>query len=148
MRLCRLRSVLRPRQRVAPEVLDVFDVLGVGLEVGDHVVVEPVCVLAERFVALQHDHRRVVGIELLEDLADAHHRGHRRCLFWGHRHRAHLANNFELRHGQVEQHDERDPAEDDRDCQPADPPGHDQSARLLGRDDAVGRRRAHQVVIR
>ena len=69
-------------QRVAPEVLDVLDVLGVGLELLDHVVVVAVRLVAERLVALQHDHRRAVGVELLEVGADVLHRDHRGCSRW------------------------------------------------------------------
>ncbi len=57
-------------QRVAPEILDMLDVLLVGLEPVDHVVVEPVGFVAEFVVplGLQHDHRRAVGVELVEHL--------------------------------------------------------------------------------
>ena len=56
----------RRRQRVAPEVRDVLDVRGVGLELVDELVVVAVRLVAERLVALQHDHRGAVGVELLE----------------------------------------------------------------------------------
>ncbi len=68
----------RGGQRIAPEILDVLDVLGVGLELGDDLVVVLVRIVAERLFAFEHDHDRAVGLELLEHLADALHRDHRR----------------------------------------------------------------------
>ena len=44
--------------------------------------------------------------------------------------------------------DQRYPAEDDRNRQPPDPPGYAAFARLLGTDDVVACRRAHQAIIR
>ena len=66
-------GALRARggQRVAPEVLYVLDVLGVGLEPLDQVVVVAVRIGAQRLVAFEHDHRGTVGVELTEHLADA-----------------------------------------------------------------------------
>ena len=58
------------RQRIAPEVLDVLDVLLVLFELADQCVVKPVGVSTERLVAFQDDHRRTVGIELVEHFAD------------------------------------------------------------------------------
>ena len=124
-----LRS--HPRQRIAPEVLNVLDVFGVGFELVDHAVVEAVGILAEGLFALQDDHRRVVGIELCEDLADALHGDHRRRVFGGHRHRLHLTNGLKLRHRDTEHHDETNPATDDRDRQPTDPPGYAGPADLV-----------------
>ena len=104
-----LRS--RGRQRIAPEVLDVFDVLRVGLELVDQAVVILVRGVAERLVAFQHDHRRAVGVELLEGLADALHRLQRRRVVGGQRHRMRLADLLQLRGDDVDDHDERDPAQ-------------------------------------
>ena len=61
-------------ERVAPEILNVFNVFGVGVELGDDLVVVVVRIVAERLVALQDDHHRGVGPELVENLADAVHR--------------------------------------------------------------------------
>ena len=94
------------RQRIAPEVLNVLDVFGVGFEFVDELVVEPVRLGAERLVALEEDHHRTVGLVLLEDFADALHRDHRRRFGRAHRHRPHLADHFELRHGDVQQGDD------------------------------------------
>jgi hypothetical protein len=48
----------------------VLYVLGVLGELCDQTVVVVVGLGAERLVALQDDHRRTVGVELAEDLAD------------------------------------------------------------------------------
>src|SRR5699024_10178995 len=42
----------RGRERIPPEILDVLDVFGVALQLGDQGVVELVCVGTERLVAL------------------------------------------------------------------------------------------------
>jgi hypothetical protein len=99
----------------------VLDVASVGFQPVDHVVVEPVCLVAEGLIAFEHDHRRTVGLEFVEHLADAGHRDHRGSLVRAHRHRPHLADHFELRHGDVHQGHERDPPDDDRHGQPTDP---------------------------
>ena len=138
-----------PGQRIAPEVLDVLDVGGVGAQLGDHVVVEGVGVVAEGLVALQDNHRGAVGVGLLEELAGAHHRDDRRRLRGRHRHRPHLADDFQLGHGHVEDRDQRDPADDDGHRQPADPAG-DPGPALLGldRDGRLDRGGAHRVLTR
>ena len=59
------------RQRIPPEVLNVFHMLGVLGELVNQAVVVVVGVGTERLVALQDDHRRAVRVELLEHLADA-----------------------------------------------------------------------------
>ncbi|EUA78557.1 hypothetical protein I553_2846 [Mycobacterium xenopi 4042] len=51
---------------------------GVRPDLGHKPVVVVVGCVAERSIALQHDHRRAVGFELVEDLTDALHRDHRR----------------------------------------------------------------------
>ena len=58
-------------QRVAPEVLDVLDVLGVRRDPFHQVVVEAVGVYAEGLVALEDDHGFTVGVEFVKHLADA-----------------------------------------------------------------------------
>ena len=86
-------GALRARggQRIAPEVLDVLDVLLVGFELVDQAVVVLVRGVAQRLVALQDDHRRAVGVELLEVLTDALHRLQRRRVVGRQRHRVRLA---------------------------------------------------------
>ena len=101
-------------QRVAPEVLDRLHVFGVGPQLGDHLVVEGTRGFAQRLLALQHDHRRGVGVALLEDLADALHRDHRRGGVGAHRDRLVLPDHLQLRNGDVQYGDQRDPAHDDR----------------------------------
>ncbi|CKG91804.1 Uncharacterised protein [Mycolicibacterium smegmatis] len=64
--LCARRS-----ETIAPEILDVLDVTRVGAQVTDQVGVVVVGILAERFGALQHDHREAVGVGLLELLPHA-----------------------------------------------------------------------------
>ena len=58
------------RQRVTPVVLDVLHMRGVAGECADQPVVVAVRLRAERLVALEDDHRRTVGVELVEHLAD------------------------------------------------------------------------------
>ena len=117
-------GALRPgsRQRIAPEVLDVLDVFLVGFELVDEAVVVLVGFVAERLVALQHDHRRAVGVELLEVLADALHRLHRRRVGGRQRHRMRLADHFQLRRDDVYQHRQRQPAQQDRHREEPDEP--------------------------
>ena len=75
-------AALRSRrgQRVSPEVLDVLNVLFVLFQFVDQRVIKFVSVSAERLVAFQDDHRRTVGIELVEHLADVFERLIRRRL--------------------------------------------------------------------
>ena len=93
-------AALRARrgQWVAPEVLNRLHMFGVGLELGDHLVVELVRRVTERLLALQHDHRRAVGVALLEHLADPLHRDHRRCGIRAHRDGLLLPDHLQLRH--------------------------------------------------
>ena len=60
-----------PGERVAPHVLNVFDVFGVGIELGDDPVVEGVRVGAQGLLTLQQDHDRAVGLVLVEQRAHA-----------------------------------------------------------------------------
>ena len=117
-----LRS--RRRQRVAPEVLDVLDVLLVLLQLVDQRVVERVGVGAERLVAFQDDHRRTVGVELVEHLADVFERLIRRRFGGAEADVVQPADLFQLRHkdirhggqGQPEQQDgHREPVNGVRD---------------------------------
>ena len=101
-------------QRVAPEVLDVFDVFGVGVELFDDLVVVACARRAERIFAFQHDHHRAVGLVLVEYRAHVLRRDHRLRIVGAHRHRAHLPDIVKLRHNGVEHRDDRDPAQDDR----------------------------------
>ena len=59
---------------VAPVILDVLDVCGVGLEFADQSVVVLVCVRTEGLVTFQHDHGQAVGVELVELLPKSLHR--------------------------------------------------------------------------
>ena len=62
------------RQRIAPEILNVLYVLGVLGELLNQAVVVVVRVGTERLIALQDDHRRTVGVELVETPC--------RCVYW------------------------------------------------------------------
>jgi hypothetical protein len=110
-------------QRVAPEVLDMLDVFGVGFQRADQVRVVAAGVVVEGLLPLQHDHHRAVGLVLLEHLADVFHRDDRGRVVGAHRHRPLLADLFELRHRDVQERGERDPDEDDRDRGGTDEPG-------------------------
>jgi len=80
MLLCVLRSCAPTLVMVAPESPDVLDVLGVGPELADHVVVRTV---GRPRRGDGPPSRTIwpiaVGIELLDDLADAHRLNHRRA---------------------------------------------------------------------
>ncbi len=84
-------------QRVAPEVSDVLDMRGVGLELLDQLVVVMVGVGAERLVPLEDDHCIAIGVELLERGADLLHRDERRCIVGVHRHGVLFADRLERR---------------------------------------------------
>ncbi len=111
---------------------------GVGPELFDHLVVPGVRLVAERLLALEHDHDRAVGVALLEQLADLLHRDHRRGVVGAHRHRLHPSDFFQLRDDDVEDDDEGDPGEDDRHREGADHPGQERAGRLLGGRECVG----------
>ncbi len=66
--------------QVAPVVLHVLNVFGVGLQCADQLVVIVMGFGAEWLVTLQHDHRDRVGVELIETLADLLHRHECRCV--------------------------------------------------------------------
>ena len=101
-------------QRVAPEILNVLNVLGVGAQRGDETGVVIVRLLAERRVALQHDHRRRVGVELAEVLPNALHRLQRGSFIGRQRHRVHRTDDFELRNLDVQHHHQGEPQNQDR----------------------------------
>ncbi len=63
----------RPGQRIAPHILNVLNVFGIGVELSDDLVVIGVGLVAEGTLALQHDHDRAVGLVLVE------HRSHALC---------------------------------------------------------------------
>ena len=88
-------------QRVSPEILDVLNVLLVLLQFADHRVIELVRVRAEWFVAFQHDHRRTVGVELVEHLADVLERLVRRRFGGAEADVVHPADLFKLRHKDI-----------------------------------------------
>ncbi len=122
------------RQRVAPEVLDVLDVPGVGPQCVHQPGVVVVGFTAQRRVALQHDHRRGVGVELLEGLPDLFHRLQGRSIGGGQRHRVHLTDYLELRDLGVQRHDQGQPQHQDRQREQPDHPGN----RRMRADVAVG----------
>ncbi len=126
-------------QRIAPEVLDVLDVFGVGPQFSDHLVVERVRVRAQRIIALEHDHHRTAGVVLLKHLADAFRRDQRGRIVGTHRYRPQLAHLFELRHGGIEDRDDGDPRQDDRDREGADGPGQPWPGGVARRRYGVGR---------
>ena len=106
--------------QVAPEIVHMLDVLGVGLQLADEIVVVAACLDAERLIALEHDHRHAVGVELLEVRTQLLHRDHRRRFLRRQRHRMLLANYLQLRHNGVRDNHDGQPAEDDRDRQQPD----------------------------
>ena len=121
------------RQRVPPEVLDVFDVGVVG-QLLDQGVVEVVGVGAQGLLAFEHDHRRAVGIELAEDMADVHHRLQRRRIRRALRHRMGRSDHLQLRRADVRQRGDGDPEQHDGHRQAADPARHPRTLnRTLGR---------------
>ena len=101
-------------QRVTPEVLNVLDVGGIRSQFCDQTVIEVVRIRAKGCVALQHDHRRTVGVELVENLADAFHRLQRRSVVGSQRHRVLLSDDLELGHADAENDHQADPEQQDR----------------------------------
>ena len=101
-------------QRIAPEVLDVLDVLGVRRQLLDQGVVELVGVGAQGLIAFEDDHRVAVGIELAEDLADVLHRLQRRRIGRALRHRMSRADDLQLWGEDVRQRGDGDPEDGDR----------------------------------
>ncbi len=127
-------GALRPGrgQRVAPEILDVLDVLGILLQLVDDLVVVVVRVRAERLLALDDDHDRAVGVELLEVGAHQLHRLHRWGVLGRHRRRVQLADDLELRGDHVDENGDDDPEQDDRQRKDADQAGHERPLRRPG----------------
>ncbi len=120
---CRLAVVtLRAgrRQRIAPEVLNVLYVLGVLAELFDQAVVVVVGVGTERLIALQDDHRRTVGVELAEHLADAFTGLQRRRILRAQRHVVRFGDGLQLRHENVRQHRQAQPEQRDEHRKPPD----------------------------
>ena len=103
----------RRRQRISPEVLDVLDVLGVLAELLDQAVVVVVRVGAERLIALQDDHRRTVGIEFVEHLADPLGGLQRRRVLRAQRHVVRFGDGLELWHENVGHHRQAKPEQRD-----------------------------------
>ncbi len=54
----------RPGQWIAPHILNVFNVFGIGVELLDDLVVEGVRLVAQRLLALQNNHDRAIGLVL------------------------------------------------------------------------------------
>ena len=107
-------------ERIAPEVLDVLDVLGVLQQLLDQDVVEAVGVGAEGSIAFQDDHRVAVGIKLAEDLPDVPHRLQRRGVRRALRHRMRRSDHLQLRGKDVRQRGDGDPEHRDGHCEAAD----------------------------
>jgi hypothetical protein len=98
----------------------VLDVLGVLGELVDQAVVVVVGVGTERLIALQDDHRRTVGVELAEHLADAFTGLQRRCVLRTQRHVVRFGNGLQLRHEDVRQHRQGQPEQRDEHREPTD----------------------------
>ncbi len=103
----------RRRQRVSPEVLDVLNVLLVLFQFVNHRVIEFVGVGAEWLVAFQDDHRRTVGVELVEYLADVFERLIRRRLGGAEADVVQPADLFQLRHKDIRHGRQRHPEQQD-----------------------------------
>ena len=71
-------------ERIAPEVLDVLDVLVVLRQFEDQLVVKVVRRHVQRGTAFQDDHHRAVGVEFFEHVTDAFHGLYGRCVLWAH----------------------------------------------------------------
>jgi hypothetical protein len=77
-------------------------------------------VSAERRIAFQNDHRRTVGIELVEHLADVFERLIRRRLGGAEANVVQPADLFQLRHKDIRYSGQRHPEQQDRHRKPAD----------------------------
>ena len=108
------------RQRIAPEILNVLYVLGVLGELLNQAVVVVVGVGAERLIALQNDHRRTVGVELAEHLADTFTGLQRRRILGAQRHVVRFGNGLQLRHEDIRQHRQAQPEQRDEHREPPD----------------------------
>ena len=84
-------------QRVAPEVLDVLDVLGILLQLADDLVVVVVRVGAERLLALDDDHDVLLESNSLKLAPISFIACHRRRVLGSHRSRMEFADDLELR---------------------------------------------------
>ena len=115
-------GTLRPGrgQRVAPEVLDMRDVSGVGGQSRDEVVVVGVRLGAEGLLALDDDHGRVVGVELAEDFSDMAYRDQRRGVLGRQRHVVRLGDLFQRGNAGGGEGGQRHPGQEDRHGQAAD----------------------------
>ena len=72
-------------------------------------VVVVVGVGAERLITLQDDHRRTVGVELVEHLADTFTGLQRRRVLGAQRHIVRFGNGLQLRHEDIRQHRQAQP---------------------------------------
>ena len=111
------------RQRIAPEILNVLYVLGVLGELLNQAVVVLVRVRAERLITLQDDHRRTVGIELAEHLADTFAGLQRRRILRAQRHIVRFGNGLQLRHEDIRQHRQAQPEQRNEHREPPDEVG-------------------------
>ena len=105
----------------------------------DQRVVEAVRVGTKFGLTFQQHHRRGVGIELLEVLADVQHRDRRRSILGGHRDRVRRTDLLQLRRNDIDHNGQRDPTQDDRHRQQPDGAGNERaSGRLRRRAVAAG----------
>ena len=112
-------------ERITPEVLHGQHVRLVRAQLADHGAVEPVRVVAEGLITLQHDHRGTVGFSFVEGVADAFHRHERRCVGRAQRHRPPLPDHFQGWHEQAEEDSDRHPEQDDRHREGVEHPGEE-----------------------
>ena len=126
-------------QRIAPEVLDVLDVLRILLQLADDLVVVVVRVRPEGLLALDDDHDGAVGVEFLEVGAHQLHCDHRWCVLGSHRRRVQLTDYLELRGDHIHEDGDHDPEQDDRHRQDAEHVGEDGSLLLAGGLGRCGR---------
>ena len=115
---------LRPRrrQRIAPEVLDVLDVLGIGLHFGDQHVTETVRFGTQWLFAFEHDRDQAVGVVLAEHLPHPLGCDHRRRVLGALSDVVDPADFFQRRDQGVTRRGQRQPDDRDRDAECADQP--------------------------
>ena len=94
--------------------------LGVPGKLVDQLVVVVVRLGTERLIALQDDHRRTVGVELVEHLADAPTGLQRRRVLRAQRHVVRFGDRLQLRHEDVRHHRQAQPEQRDEHRVPAD----------------------------
>ena len=111
------------RQRVAPEVLDVLNVFGIGPHPLDQIVAEAMRRVTEWLLTLQHDGDQAVGVVLAEHLSYPLGSDRRRRIGVGLRHVVNPAHLLQLRDQSVRGGRQRQPEDGDRNAQFPDQPG-------------------------